>query len=1699
MKQLLVCIALFWAFCLNAQFSKTHYIPPVSHADAQEPHGQSLYISCPSLTPINFVLKPIGGSPISGTVSRDTPFVYDIGYGADTQMMIDQAQVGQIQQNKGYVIEADDVVYATVRYTSSNSDNQAGSIVSKGIAALGTRFRVGGFTNTNPPSNTDNHYTFATVMATENGTTVNFSNVKVGSSLIGVGSNTVAPIVLNAFETYAIAVSGPSNINRDALIGALITSDKDIVVNCGSFAGSNSQTPNLDLGTDQIVPAKLVGTEYIFIRGQGGDPVEQPLLIADDDNTEIYLDGSSTPFITLAAGKYVALDGSKYSTNGNLYVRASKPVFAYQGIGGGASPANQNMHFVPPLSCKTPSSINNIPKINEVSTLTNFFASLCLVTKTGSTLSFIVDGVNYTVTELATQFNLTLNGPNAVTGNANYVTYSIASTDPNFGLTGNVSAISDNELYLSYYGSSGAATYGGFYSGFTFKPQITVSGNIATTGSCLPNVSLDVSSLNGFDTFDWFLNGNQVPNVSLNQYVPTQPGYYYVRASITNCTQLISDIVPISLCPPDLDSDAIPDAVDIDNDNDGITNCAESLGDKSLDLSNLTAGTVSVSNYTNSFTGVTNYVGTGAAVNPIGIASGVITFTVPAGATNDSSYELQFAAPLHLSASYVGVGNTLLSPNSKLQFVTDPQHVLTVVNPQNNILIDTNYDGIYESGVTQFSSFDIRFIPNSAQPLAANETAFLVSGYAIQKLTVHLINRSDLVDVAGSVKIFASCIPVDTDGDGFSDQTDWDSDNDGIPDVNEASATALTLSNTDANHDGMWDVYGTGIIPVDSDADLIPDYLDLDSDNDGIYDFDESGASAADANHDGQVDSANYGPNGLAAVLASGAALNPINYTIWDTDANGVTNYRSLDSDADGCFDVTEAGFVDGNADGLLGNLVPPNTNMQGMVTGGAGYLTPNANVTISAPISISAQPSDQTVCEFQNAAFTISNTPVDVIQWEVSTDAGVSWNPVVANAVCSGEASATLTFTQVPASYSSNLYRAHLTKAGNTCGLYSQQVKLISWEIPVLLTPLTFKQCDDDTDGITTINLLTYQNQITAQANMTFTYFNSQIGAQNADATDQIMNPSALQTGSRTIWVRVTNPFNCYTLGSLQLQVSATQLPPTSLWTFTVCDDNLDVDGNNTAQNSDVDGIASFDFSSVTTAIQNLLPPSGNFTISYYKNQADALALIDATGQSLALPNITTYRNRDYPTLQNVWVRVSSTSNNACFGLGPYVKLVVEPLPVIHSLGATNMIRQCDDNANGFEYFNTTTIEADLLQGQTNVAVSYWDAQNRPLTSPLPNPFYSGSQVIKVRMTPINSAASNGPCWREGSFQLQVDFKPKATPIPAIQTTSCDDEPDPSLQDGSVPFVTTTFESQIVGTQTQVQVSYRDGAGQLLLSPLPDPFPSSTQNVEVRVENPLNTNCYSATNLNFVVHEVPNIPLIGDGKLCLNIPGQVLPMGSGLPATSPLSNFTFVWTKSPSVLPLSVQPNYSATTGGIFSVKVTNQYGCFRTRTFTISASEIARIQKVYVEDLQDDNTVTVAVTGVGDYVFAMDDTNQFQTSPIFTSVSIGVHTVFVKDLLGCGTQPVLVHVLGIPKFFTPNGDGYNDVWNLKGAANSFESKSMISIFDRFGKLITQFKASSDGWNGTYNGNPVPADDYWYVIELADGREVKGHFALKR
>jgi gliding motility-associated-like protein len=1691
MKKNHLLLLLFFTINCFSQFSKTHYIPPVSNSDVLEPQGQYMYISTPNTTPVSFQIIAIGGATTTGTVSRDTPYVFDIGFGADTQFLINSSDANTVKNNKGYIVEAADMVYVSVRFTTTQQNYHAGGVVSKGLAALGTRFRIGAFTN-KQISNTlsDNYYTFATILATENNTVISFADIKPGVSLVNnaAAGNTPANITLNAGESYAIAVQGQPSANADGLIGALITATKPIAVNCGSIAGSNGSTSNLDMGLDQIVSAERTGKEYIFIKGNGLDVVERPTIVIDKDNTTISLNG--VPFTTLNAGQYLSLDGTSFSANNNLYVSTNENVFAYQGLGGSDSQANQNMHFLPPLNCQTPKVINNIPLINEVGGDSSYTATVNLVTETGAILTFIINGVNYTSTTLPS--GIVLNGPFSVTGNTNFVTYTLEN------LTGNVSVFSTKQLYLSCFGSSGAATYGGFYSGFTYNPEVIFNTLNVTQTSCIPNVDLTINSISNFDTYQWFYNGAVVATNTLT-YTPTLPGYYKVIASLTGCgLPLASDLIPVSNCADDTDNDGINDNIDLDIDNDGIINCTESYGNQTINLSNTATGTIAVGSYSNSFMGAITTAGTAtpSATPFVGASDGSFVSEVPMGKSNKVTYTMNFAQPISLALEYVATANStdLLNSDSQYKITCQPEKTLTVLNPSNQLLIDTNYDGIYESGVTKFSSFDVRFRLNSTTPLAAGTGTFKFFSDLTNSISFTQENLSESSLSRATLKVYAVCVPKDSDGDGIPDQLDIDSDNDGILDYTEAQGAAtpfIALSHVDANNDGIDDAFGTGITPADTDNDGIVDYLDLDSDNDGIYDLTESGSNAADTNLNGIIDGTSFGTNGLATSVQTSPNNGVLNYTVADTDADGIINSVELDSDNDGCNDVLEAGFTDANGDGMLGAIAPPIVNINGVVTSGSGYTTPNGNYNIPTPITITTQPIDVTICELQNTSFTVvTSTPTTSYQWQVSTDNGVTWTNVTNNVTYSGATTITLSLTGVSPTMSGYKYRVYLNRTGNICGVYSAEAILTTYALPVITTPITLVQCDDDTDGISTFNLTVKNSFISSNyTNETFTYYTNSTDANAGSGPSLITTPLTYTSGNTTVYARVENANGCYRVATMNLVVSVTQIPLTFHRTLTKCDDYIDASNNN------YDGISTFDFTSVQNDIQALLPATATYVITYYKTEADALS------EQNAISSITNYRNIGFPNTQQIWVRVDSNLDNACFGLGNYLTLVVEPTPVFHTVGTNNVIRQCDDDQDGIYNFNVTTLSSDILQGQTNISVSYYDTTGT-LINPLPNPLpVNGTKTINVRLTNNPSTASDGPCYVEKTVQFIVEDLPEAFSVATM--TECDDEVDPANQDGSFPFNTSTVQSTILGTQTGMNITYTLANGTVLTT-LPNPFNSVTQDVVVKVENPVNTTCFATTTLHFVVHPLPRINLNtnhqDDEIVCTNLPTFTVTLNAEITDGTSTSNYTYQWYLNGTAITSATNYSITVNTAGTYTVDVTNSFGCKRTRSIIVTASDIAHIQNINVVDLVDNNTVEVIVNGTGNYVYALDESyDQYQTSNFFENVTIGFHTVYIKDLNGCGIAEQIISVLGAPKYFTPNGDGYNDYWNIKGINSTFYPNTIIYIFDRFGKLLKQISPLSPGWDGMYNSNLAPSDDYWFTAKFDDNRSAKGHFTLKR
>lgn len=195
-----------------------------------------------------------------------------------------------------------------------------------------------------------------------------------------------------------------------------------------------------------------------------------------------------------------------------------------------------------------------------------------------------------------------------------------------------------------------------------------------------------------------------------------------------------------------------------------------------------------------------------------------------------------------------------------------------------------------------------------------------------------------------------------------------------------------------------------------------------------------------------------------------------------------------------------------------------------------------------------------------------------------------------------------------------------------------------------------------------------------------------------------------------------------------------------------------------------------------------------------------------------------------------------------------------------------------------------------------------------------------------------------------------------------------------------------------------------------------------------------------------------------------------------------------------------STAPYLDVTQPGSYTVTVFNVYGMSRCesdpQTITVDGSSVATLQSVDVDDWRENNTITVNVTGTGDYVYSLDGEN-YQASNIFDNLIPGIYMVYVRDEDGCGIISQEVPVLGYPKYFTPNADGYNDYWQVKLAYT--QPGMRVYIFDRYAKLLTSFGADSSGWDGNYNGYQAPATDYWFLVEMPNGEVHRGHFALKR
>jgi gliding motility-associated-like protein len=306
------------------------------------------------------------------------------------------------------------------------------------------------------------------------------------------------------------------------------------------------------------------------------------------------------------------------------------------------------------------------------------------------------------------------------------------------------------------------------------------------------------------------------------------------------------------------------------------------------------------------------------------------------------------------------------------------------------------------------------------------------------------------------------------------------------------------------------------------------------------------------------------------------------------------------------------------------------------------------------------------------------------------------------------------------------------------------------------------------------------------------------------------------------------------------------------------------------------------------------------------------------------------------------------------------------------------------------------------------------------------------------------------------------------------------------------IPTLTVNQPDPICGEgTTQLTATPSAGTIRWYTSPTGTPFatgttitsPYLTADTVFYAEAIVGGNCVSATKEQVTVY-VGAVPVADDEitvSFCQGRPEE-------LDATNP-DGASYLWSTG------ATTPIITVTQGGTYTVEIFNAAGCSATTQYIANA-----LLPAVIDEIQANNTSATIIMTEGtpaDYQYSLDG-KPYQDSNTFVNLSAGKHTVLVNSRAGCGTDSGTFVIYLIPKFFTPNGDNVNDEFTLAGI--SALPDAMVTIFDRYGKVITQFNRQNRGWDGTYNGNPLPANDYWYIIKIDDTTpEIKGHFSLLR
>ncbi|UII75048.1 T9SS type B sorting domain-containing protein [Flagellimonas sp. HMM57] len=280
-------------------------------------------------------------------------------------------------------------------------------------------------------------------------------------------------------------------------------------------------------------------------------------------------------------------------------------------------------------------------------------------------------------------------------------------------------------------------------------------------------------------------------------------------------------------------------------------------------------------------------------------------------------------------------------------------------------------------------------------------------------------------------------------------------------------------------------------------------------------------------------------------------------------------------------------------------------------------------------------------------------------------------------------------------------------------------------------------------------------------------------------------------------------------------------------------------------------------------------------------------------------------------------------------------------------------------------------------------------------------------------------------------------------------------------------------------------------------INPFPKTYPKSlgSETIYVRTTSLANPNCYDASE-SFVLNtiETPELTFPEEVIICEDNNGVVIGK------TVPNPSHSYQWSTGEQT------PNIIISQDGDYTLTVTNSLNgmfCSESRTVRVQTSVLPVISDIEIEDFSSSNTVTIVTEAVGEFEYRLND-GTFQTGNVFEEVPAGVHTVTMRDVFGCGEVVENIVVVGFLAIFSPNGDVLNETWHVEGLSEL--NSPVVTIYDRYGKLLKELTEFSPGWDGNFDGRPLPSTDYWFKLSYLDengnrmnAKYLRNHFSLRR